>query len=319
MQTIHAFQSLAGHWFTIAPLARHLLTPRTLTESRAFVLSLDDARLGSVRLTGRLHLPEAATSLVIVVHGLGGSADSHYVAHAVSAVLDAGLACLRINLRGADRSGEDFYHAGLSADLAALIASPELAAFERIYVLGYSLGGHVTLRLATEELDPRVRAVAAVCAPLDLDRSAREIDRGGRWLYRRHVLAGLVEMYRAFSARRGGDLPLSEARRIRTIREWDEAIVAPRHGFDDAEHYYAEASVAPRLRTLALPALLVQAEHDPMVPAHAIRPSLTHASSALDVRFVADGGHVGFPEGVDLGVRAARGLEAQIVGWLSER
>jgi hypothetical protein len=312
-------RSLTGHWFTVAPFARHLIAPRRVPDSRAFDVAIDDPRFGRIQLSGLLHAPGHARALLVVVHGLGGSAESHYVQDAVAATLDAGLACLRVNLRGADLSGDDFYHAGLSTDLSEIIAAPALARFESIGVLGYSLGGHVSLRLATESRDPRVRAVAAVCAPLDLDRSASEIDLGRRWVYRRHVLSGLREMYAAFCARRRPDVPLSVAAGIRTIRQWDDRIVAPRHGFESAEDYYAKASVAPRLAALELPALLVQAEHDPMVPAYSVRPALERASRSLEVRFVDDGGHVGFPEAVDLGVPAPLGLESQIVGWLTQQ
>ena len=70
--------------------------------------------------------------------------------------------------------------------------SRELAGFERVLLFGYSLGGHLCLRFATEVRDPRLRAVAAVCSPLDLDASVAGIDQPSGWLYRRYVLAGQV-------------------------------------------------------------------------------------------------------------------------------
>lgn len=302
-------ERLRGHLYTLLPFVGHVLAPRPVPESGPWQLTLNDALHGQVRLTGRLHARPGAGGILVVIHGLGGSVASHYVGAAVRAALGAGLSCLRVNLRGADRSGEDFYHAGLSSDLAAVVDS--LANHGPTYLLGYSLGGHIALRFATETRDPRVRAVAAVCSPLDLDRCAREIDRHRGWVYRRHVLGGLREMYAAYAARRGPIVPLEAAARIATIREWDERIVARRHGFRDAAHYYAEASVAPRLPELAIPALLVASEHDPMVPAHTLRPALARATGCLEVRWIAGGGHVGFPASVE--------LEPWIVGWLLGR
>ena len=84
----------------------------------------------------------------LVVHGLGSEIDAPYVVAAAQAAEARGLSCLRLYLRGADRKGEDFYHAGLTADLHAALASPTLASYDRVFVLGYSLGGHVTLRYA---------------------------------------------------------------------------------------------------------------------------------------------------------------------------
>ena len=95
--------------------------------------------------------------------------ESRYARVGAGEALAAGMSCLRLNLRGADLEGEDFYHAGLTADLHAALADPALERYERVHLLGYSLGGHVVLRWATESGDARVRSVAAICPPLDLE------------------------------------------------------------------------------------------------------------------------------------------------------
>jgi uncharacterized protein len=177
-------------------------------------------------------------------------------------------------------------------------------------VLGYSLGGHVVLRLGTEEGDPRLAAVAAVCAPLDLALSQKEIDAPAVWVYRRYLLASLNGIYAAVAARKPVPLPVEQALRIRTIREWDDRIVAPRHGFADAGDYYARASVAPRLPALRVPALLLLAEGDPMVPARAVRSALADRPSPLEVRWLARGGHVYFP-GAE--------VDTEVIEWLRGR
>ena len=111
---------------------------------------------------------------------------------ALAAAERAGMSCILLNVRGADRSGEDISHAGLTEDLQAVFQSPLLAAYRRIYLLGYSLGGHLALRYATEAPDPRLRGVVAVSSPLDLDAAAQAFDRS-RWsVYRHHVLAILA-------------------------------------------------------------------------------------------------------------------------------
>jgi predicted alpha/beta-fold hydrolase len=254
---------------------------------------------------------------LLIVHGLGGSSDAHYVIAAARAAERAGLASLRVDLRGA--MGEDLYNAGVTADLRAALASEALASYERLYILGYSLGGHITLRHATEEMDARVRAVAAVCPPIDLDRGAAAMDMPERWVYRRHVLEALKAAYAAVVARRTNWAlpPLAEARAIGRLRAWDDRIVAPRFGFRSAEHYYAEASVAPRLRMLRRPALLVWARFDPMIPEGTVRPALEPDRPLLDVRWIESGGHVGFPASLDLGLGGDTGLEPQVIRWLS--
>ena len=97
--------------------------------------------------------------------------------------------------------------------------------------LGYSLGGHVSLRYALDVSDPRVRAVAAVCAPLDLDRSATHIDALRSFIYRRHVLDGLNEIYNAVAARSTVPTPPARVARARRMRDWDSLTVVPRFRF----------------------------------------------------------------------------------------
>lgn len=310
--------SVAGHYWTIAPLAAHTLRPRPAPPSRSFWATVEDPKVGAVRLSGRLR-DRPGDALVVLIHGLGGDVGSHYLLEAARAAEDAGLSSLRLNLRGADRTGEDFYHAALTADLHAAIASPELARYERLYLLGYSLGGHLALRCATEPLDPRVRAVAAICPPLDLAVGAHAIDEPRRAVYRRHVLTALQEIYAAVARRREVPLPVPLARRIRKLREWDQRVVAPRFGFDSVAHYYHEASVAPRLTHLTVPALVVEARHDPMVPEATVLPALERISPMLDARWIERGGHVGFPASATLGVPGPPGIEGQALAWLRQR
>jgi len=306
--------NVAGHLWTIVPhLRRGVRGGRA--GGRGWATEVEDPRVGRVRLSGLLFEPPGARALLVVVHGLGGSAASAYVLRAARAASSAGVAALCLSLRGADGSGEDVYNAALFDDLRAAVASPEVARYDEVFALGFSLGGHLVLCFATERPDPRVRAAAAVCAPLDLGACRKEIDRPSRGIYRRYLLARLRRL--AASVDRRGRLasPLEELRRVRTIREWDRKVVVPRFGFADPEDYYTRSSVGPKLARLAVPALLVAAQHDPMVPAATLRPFLREAPR-LDVRWVGRGGHLGFPSRLDLGERGPRGIDGQVVAWL---
>lgn len=276
-----------------------------------------DPDIGPVRLTGWLRDRPGADACVVVIHGLGGNVESRYVVELAWAADASGLSYLRLNLRGADRSGEDLYHAGLTADLRAALASPELARFRRLYVVGFSMGGHIALRWAAEpNREPRVQAVAAICAPLDLEASVRSIQRPFGRPYQWHVLRGLKAMYRAAAARRPMPIPFEEGMAIRTLIEWDDRIIAPRFKFPNRFVYYDQYSAGPVLNQLEIPTLFVAAEADPMVTADALRPWLADASKMVEVVWTARGGHVGFPADLDLGFGDVGPFEPQLIRWL---
>jgi predicted alpha/beta-fold hydrolase len=317
----HLRERFWGHFWTVTPWLWHRVQPTRPPPSSAFSVRVGESSAGPVHVLGRIRHRNDTRSILIIVHGLGGSSESHYMMSMAAWAERMGLACLRLNMRGAGGDGSDLYHAGLYADVHATLQSPELDRYDRAIIVGYSLGGHIALRYAASgALDPRVRAVAAICAPVDLDRAVTAIDRPKRWLYRRHILTGLKNMYRTAAARRPMPLPCDDALAIDTMREWDSRIMTRHFGYPSAEAYYAAESVAPRLRDISVPALLIAAEADPMVPVDVVRPALeAHPlSPLLDVKLLPVGGHVGFPSELSLGFGPGPGLESQVLHWLEK-
>jgi len=176
------------------------------------------------------------------------------------------------------------------------------------------------MHYAREPLDPRVKAVAAVCTPLDLLSAQRYIDRPRAWLYRNHVLGGLKAIYAAVAAR-GRRVPSDPAAvlTVRSMYEWDRLAIAPRYGYDGPEHYYEALSIRPHLEALVVPTLLVAGRADPVVPPETIEPFLPRPgggpSLPLEVRWSRSAGHVAFPRALDLGFGPRPGLEAQLFQW----
>src|SRR4051812_2692912 len=122
LYTSQLARHFAGHWWTLAPSFMHSVRPAPAPEARAWSTTVSrDVPEGRapVRLSGMLRDRNNADALVVIVHGLGGALDSHYVVRAARELDAHGFSTLRLALRGADRSGEDFYHAGLASDLEA--------------------------------------------------------------------------------------------------------------------------------------------------------------------------------------------------------
>jgi hypothetical protein len=272
--------------------------------------------MGPVRLTGILDEPAGADSLLLIVHGHGANANSGVCSKMARAARQAGIASLRLSQRGADLSGDDIYHGGLTEDIRAALASPKIRGYRKIFLAGYSIGGHIALRCTLDHIDGRIRSVAAICAPLSIAAAADEFDKPALNPYRSYVLAGLNRVYAATAARRPLPTPVDIVRRARFVRERDELTVVPRFGFRSVDDYYSRIQVCDELHRLDTPSLLVLCENDPIVPIHTLRTAINRASRALSVISVNSGGHMIFPQDLDLGQAGLPGLENQVTRWL---
>jgi uncharacterized protein len=310
---------MAGHLWTVVPALLSYLNVPSQPQPRAFRTVLQDPRLGCVSLSGLHSEIEGSDTIVVIVHGLSGNALSPYCASAANAAALAGFSSLRLSLRGADYSGEDILHGGITQDIWAALRAPEIARYKRVLLLGYSVGGHIVLRAAVEQLDPRVRAAAAICPPLDLHHATRAFDHPARRPYRLHIFRGLDRAYAATARRGRVDVPAAIVARARSCRERDSLTVVPRFGFRSAEDYYERESVAHRLGDLQVPSLVVFSSNDPLVPAETVVPYIRGASRSLSVRWVEGGGHVYFSRHLNLSEAGPCGLENQTVRWLARQ
>jgi predicted alpha/beta-fold hydrolase len=301
-----------AHLQTLRSRLRPSLAPTdALASTRALRVPMDDGTPDALRVL--VHTPRGAPApapapqLVLLVHGLGGSADSTYMTATAAALLRAGIGAARLDLRGAGRHGtstRQMYHAGRSSDvrvvLRALAATPQArprGGTQSLGVMGFSLGGNVTLKLLGEPLEglPVVAGVA-VSAPLDLAAGAEYLHHVAFGGYERAMLRGL----RADVARFAPDMSPQDAAAVaaaRRIEQFDDAFTARRNGWRDAAEYYAVNSSAQYLPRIEVPTLVMHALDDPVVPAGPYR-SIDWEGLA-DHGFVhravtAHGGHVGF-------------------------
>ena len=160
-------------------------------------------------------------------------------------------------------------------------------------LIGFSLGGSRTLHLVGRRAEGRLLARAvAVSAPLDLARCVDVLDGARPPLYTRYLLRGLKRQLRL---RRdlAALVDVERALAAPSIRAFDDALIAPLHGFASAEDYYARCSAGPVLPDVAVPTLAIRAEDDPFLA----REDLAHfdaASAQVEIVRTPRGGHVGF-------------------------
>lgn len=239
--------------------------------------------------------PRDGAPLVVLVHGLGGSADSAYIETSSAALLSQGYPVLQLNLRGAGDSRPHCraqYHAGRSADLRdALLGLPADVTRDGVVVVGYSLGGNVTLKFAAEY--GGLRGAVSISAPIDLAAASyRFLDARNRF-YHAHLLGGMKTEIRSTP----GGLAAQEETAlasIRTILEFDEQIVAPRNGFKDAQDYYDQNHARQFLGEIQVPTLVIHALDDPWIPASSYTDYAWRRNPRLEPLLAPGGGHVGF-------------------------
>lgn len=246
--------------------------------------------------------PPAAGPVVLLLHGMAGSARSGYVLRTAERLRAHGYQAVAMQYRGAGGRNNRlprFYHSGAVGDVEAALKALETLFPGRPSVLvGFSLGGILTLNYCGTAGDAaRCRAGIAISAPLALDPAARSINRGFARLYQWDILRCLKAMLRRKFPR---DLPPEIAgidlNRIRTLWAFDDRITAPLHGYRDAPDYYARCSPREHLRGIDRPLLFLAARDDPFLPAAAM-DGLCNAPSALQVERPQRGGHVGFVAG----------------------
>ncbi len=258
---------------------------------------------------------------LILVHGLEGSSEAGYAQSAAQAALLAGFATHRMNLRSCGGteavSGSTLYHSGLTSDLLAVIDTLLGEGRGPLYVVGYSLGGNVALKLAGElgrAGRERIAAVCAVSVPIDLAACVEQLKRPANVLYARRFLSRLKDRVRRKEALCPGLFPVAELDAVRTIYDFDDRFTAPSFGFGTAARYYATQSSNQFLDDIRIPTLLIQAQDDPLIPFRVYDHPAFRRNRALTLLATAHGGHLGF-----LSRRRPRfWVDEALAGWLKK-
>jgi len=241
--------------------------------------------------------------LLVLFHGLEGGSHSHYARALMQHARARGWRALLPHFRGCGGEPNRLpraYHSGDTAELDWMLRrAAEYACGRPLYAMGVSLGGNVLLKWLGErgeEAGALVRAAAAVSAPLDLMAAGEALERGFNRVYARMFLATLVAKSMDMIARFPGLFDGERAARARTLREFDDAVTAPLHGFADVTDYWTRASSKPLLRHIRVRTLILNARNDPFLPAQHL-PGRDEVSAAVTLEFPATGGHVGFMSG----------------------
>jgi len=246
------------------------------------------------RLPGSAHAP-----LVALFHGLEGSSSSHYAGALAHELAKRGWRGAVPHFRGC--SGEPnrlprAYHSGDAEEIGWILRRLRSeASGAPLFAMGVSLGGNALLKWLGEDAQAKgvLSAAAAVSAPFDLMAAGDALGRGFNLVYTRAFLATLKKKGELKLERFPGLFDGGAMRRARTLRDFDEAVTAPLHGFRGTDDYWTRASAKPLLDRIEVPTLLLNARNDPFMPETAL-PRSEEVSPLVLCEFPEEGGHASF-------------------------
>jgi predicted alpha/beta-fold hydrolase len=284
-----------GHGQTLWPV----LTRRVRLDERSERMELPDGDFVQLDWVG------SSGPVVIVLPGLQGDLGSGYVRGLLRACQARGWRGVLLNYRGRVEPNRlpQSYHCGMTCDLNHLVhhlaeREPETP----IGVVGYSVGANICMRWLGEcgrsgQTLPVVAAVG-VSVPFNLGAVAKKIERGFSRVYQWYLLRSLRRDVARKRDAMNDELGISqrELRRLTTFFRFDDRISGPWNGFSGAEDYYAKTRSDVLLKYVAVPTLIVNADNDPLVPAHLI-PHPRDVSDKVMLEITNGGGHLGFVSG----------------------
>ncbi len=232
-----------------------------------------------------------ARGAIVMLHGLEGSGNAGYIQTLAHAALTQQFTVHRFHMRtcgGTEDRCPTLYHAGLTSDLLEFLRQMSSPAF----LVGFSLGGNVALKLAGELGEKGaalIRGVCAISTPIDLAVCTQRLGQFRNRIYERRFLQRMRK--RLFAT---GRYTREQLERPRSIYEIDDQITAPSFGFTGADHYYATQSAQNFLHDISVPTLIIEAKDDPFIPWSTYTHPALHLNPAITLIVTDHGGHLGF-------------------------
>lgn len=245
---------------------------------------------------------QGSSKLVIISHGLEGNSSKPYIRGMAKAFHSNGYDILAWNFRGC--SGEinkklRFYHSGATDDLQTVIDHAKTLGYNEIYLIGFSLGGNVTLKYLGEQsskVSSLIKKAVAISVPLNLHSSCLKISEPDNAIYSNRFLRNLKKKVRKKSALMPDKISTTGLNKIKTLTDFDDTYTAPIHGFKNAIDYYTMCSSLYFLNDIKVPSLVLNALNDPFLApdCHPVEEYKEHKFVTVEAPY--HGGHVGFSQ-----------------------
>lgn len=243
---------------------------------------------------------EGPKPLIILSHGLEGNSTRQYITGMVKLLTQNGFDCLAWNFRscgGEMNQTAQFYHSGATEDLNAVINYAFEKGYSDVRLVGFSLGGNLTLKYLGEQgaaIDSRIKGAIVFSVPMDLKACSLAIIEPRNQIYMHRFLKSLKPKVMEKAALYPQRIDLKDYALVKTLYDFDHIYTAPLHGFEGADHYYAECSSQFFVEPITVPTMIVNAENDPIVPFGSLPIDVLRAHPNVTLLATRDGGHCGF-------------------------
>lgn len=242
-----------------------------------------------------------SAKLVIISHGLEGNSRRAYVRGMARNFYNQGYNVLAWNCRTCGSKMNNtmkLYHSGVSYDLKTVIEyAISLNIYTEISLIGFSMGGNITLKYLGEEADRTptiIKNAVAISVPVDLAGSCDEMMKPKNKIYMKRFISKLGKKLKRKAEQFPGQFTFENYDKIKNFKDFDDRYTAPYNGFSSAEDYWARASSLPYLNKIKIPTLIIQAKNDSFLSSSCYPILIAEESEFLHLEIPNGGGHVGF-------------------------
>ena len=260
--------------------------------------------------------------VIIAIHGLEGNSNSSYIHSLTTYANQKGYDVVVINLRGC--SGEpnkllSSYHSGKTEDLKQVLDYiTKKKKYKSIHIVGYSLGGNLTLKLMGEygfEFPKALKSAIGVSVPCDLEGSSKVLNKGFNKFYQYGILQSLLKKAKQkLTQFPNSGINKEELLKISSFRDFDTVFTAPLNGFSSAKDYYEKSSCMPYLKKIKVPSLMIAALDDSFLSSSCYPYQEAKENDNFSLLTPKYGGHVGFYSGFKK--KNNYWLEEQIISFI---
>lgn len=258
---------------------------------------------------------KSADKVLIVIHGLEGSAKRPYVTGLAHYFIKYGWDVAAMNLRGC--SGElnrrfKSYHAGATSDLQEVVEYIlQKSIYHHIAFNGFSLGGNLMLKYLGEkrEIPKQIIGAVMVSVPCDLHGSLKQLQKKENFLYSKRFLRKLRSHLLLRAEQFPEQLTKEEIVACNSLLDIDDLYTSRAHDFENALDYYQKNSSLKFLENIRIPTLLINAKNDGFLSEASYPVEIAKNSEYLYLEVPDYGGHVGFLQNKPITYTEERALQ----------